>query len=299
MENKGTYEINIYRINFFRNIFQYSIGASLFFFLTNHFFFMKFFLGMFGLAIAYHSVYLFNDLMDYEQDKRDSLKSEFKPLVLGKVKYETVVSSTLFYLIIGLSLSFLVKASYGILVSSLLLLNFLYSSKLTRLKETKLAVMSIILMQFLKFSSGWVALAPDLHNYPIVFIILMALAYTLFFLYYKQNITNFKDRKIVTLSIVSFLLYLTSILIYPFKLSLLLMIPFSLFALIYKNYDTFGRFKLGIRLTPFIYVYFIISILILSIPPISEINDKVADRINHIRDSIIKVIPEEVINNSE
>ncbi len=63
-----------------KNSLQYSIGSILYFLTFNTFHITKFLLGLIGFVIAYQSVYQYNDLMDYKEDKKDRFRKMFKPL---------------------------------------------------------------------------------------------------------------------------------------------------------------------------------------------------------------------------
>ncbi|NIO44513.1 MAG: hypothetical protein GTN36_03090 [Candidatus Aenigmarchaeota archaeon] len=279
-----------------KNSLQYSIGSILYFLTFNTFHITKFLLGLIGFVIAYQSVYQYNDLMDYKEDKKDRFRKMFKPLVKGKFRREQVETFVYIYSIIGLSICFFVNVYFGLLVFLTLFLNFLHSSPFIRLKKTKFLLPNIFLLEFLKFSLGWFIFSISLSSFPYVFIAFLSLVYLAGYIYWKQNINNFfKSRKIITLTIISTILYVTSIFVYPFKLVLIIPLPMVLsYVFFRKVMNPLKKYKIGISLIYFMTICFVISILLLSVPSVAEINNDISSRIDVIKENITEIIPKDI-----
>ena len=285
--------INIDKVNLVKNSIQYLIGVMLYFMVFNKLSF-SFILGLLGFLIAYHSVYQFNDLMDYEEDKNNKFKLKTKLLPRGEIKRSTVESYSFMLAVIGLTLSFLVNTFFGLLVSTCLLLNFLYSSSLTRLKKSKFLLPNIFIIEFIKYSLGWFALTNSILEYPFVFIATLSMAYLIGFTYWKQDISNFwHTRKIKFLIGICFFMYVASFLLYPFKIALLSPILVGIaFAAFRRFKNSFIKLKVGYTLTFAVSFCFLISLVLLSNPSVAEINEKINNRVDAITENVTALLPE-------
>ena len=296
MDNINPKNLHSQNLNFIKNSFQFIIGSALFFATMNGFSLSNFFIGLIGFVLSYHSVYSLNDLMDYYDDKKDDMRKHFKPLVNGKTKRTHMEAYSFLYLVIGLPLCFFVSTLFGFLVVISLLLNFLHSSPFIRLKKTRFVLPNLFFIEFIKFSLGWFALSSYVNNFPFLFVAFLSTVYVLIYTYYKQNAVNFfKSKSIVVLSIISFSLYIASIFSYPFKLALILIFPLGFILLITRKYDYhLLRVRIGTNLLNFISVCFVLSLLILSIPSVAEINNNICCKIDSIKENITEKIPENV-----
>ena len=283
-----------------KNGFQYLIGSVLYFLTFNSFYIPKFFLGLIGFVIAYHSVYQFNDLMDYEEDRKDILRKHYKPLVTGKTKRISLEAYTFLFLIIGLPLCFFVSTLFGALVVIILFLNFLHSSPFIRLKKSKFLIPNLFFIEFIKYSLGWFALTSSIINFPFFLITSLSFVYAIGYLYCKQNITNFlKNKKIKIMLILAFASYVISIFFYSFKLVMLLPVPITLFYLALRRFSKLEKIKIGINITLMLGVFFLISVLILFIPSVAELNNKICSEIDIVKENITEMIPEGIRCNLE
>ena len=293
---KSELNVKINKVNFLKNFFQYFIGASLFFITFNDLPIVSFVLGLMGFLISYQSVYQFNDLMDYEEDKKNYIKKDYKPLVTGSITRKEMETYTFLLVMVGLPICFLVSTFYGFLVTITLMLNFLYSSKYIRLKKTRFWGVTIFFIQFLKHSTGWFALAITMEKFPIIFIMSLSLLYVLAFMFYKKFRIKISDWKTVLVTILTAASLVISFFIYPFKLPLLLFIPFSFIFLVLKSDNAKKNLVLGSRLAYISYAYFIITILLLSIPAIAEINEEIAEMIDIVNENIESLFPSDVVS---
>ncbi|MEM5778767.1 MAG: UbiA family prenyltransferase, partial [Candidatus Aenigmatarchaeota archaeon] len=181
-----------------KNSFQYTIGAILYFLTFNNFYLTKFILGLIGFVIAYQAVYQYNDLMDYEEDLKDEIRKN-KPLPRGEFSRKEVETFVYLFLIIGLSICFVVSPYFGLLVFITLFLNFLHSSPFIKLKKTKLVLPNLFFLEFLKFSLGWFIFSFSLSEFPYILIAFLSLIYLTGYIYWKQNVNCFFNKKIISI----------------------------------------------------------------------------------------------------
>jgi len=87
--------------------------------------------GFFLFSLAASAVYLFNDLMDVEQDRLHPQKSK-RPLPSGRLNGRTVFSSAVIVLALAVPLSFHLMPRFGLWVLTYVIMNVLYSVKLKR-----------------------------------------------------------------------------------------------------------------------------------------------------------------------
>ncbi len=292
---------DFYKINLIRNIIQYSLGAGFYFIINNDFSITKFLLGLIGFLIAYQSVYFFNDIMDYEEDRKNKFKSKIKLLVTGKVKKETLISLSFLFTILGVSISFLVNRFFGLLVFMCLLLNFFHSSNLLRVKKSKLLLPNLFFIEYIKYSLGWFSLSFKITNFPFIVFIFTSSAYLVGYLYYKNDVNLFlRDFRIKILSIITFIFYLISIFIYPFKLPLLFLFALSIsFLLIKRIHSFFIKIKMSNLIFSIIIISFILSMFFLTTPSMAELNDKMTQQIDIIKENITEMIPKNIRYNIE
>jgi 4-hydroxybenzoate polyprenyltransferase len=289
--------ININVLNLVKNSIQYLVGTVLYFIIFNKLS-LDFILGLAGFLIAYHSVYQFNDLMDYKEDIKNKFKLKIKLLPRGDVKREYVESYTFLFAVVGLVISFLVNNFFGLLVATCLFLNFLHSSSFIRLKNSKLLLPNLFFIEFIKYSLGWFALTGSISEFPFFLITFLSLVYLMGYIFWKQNISNFlTNNKIKILLGISATFYLISFFIYSFKLALILPIACGfVFLLFKKNKSSIIRLKIGYTLVFVISFCFLLSLILITTPSVAEINNKIINNVDNIKKNISEVIPQNVKN---
>jgi hypothetical protein len=281
--------------NIARNSVQYLVGAFLYLLTFGTFSLLKVSAGLVGFLIAYNSVYQYNDLMDYEQDRRSRVKKYLKPLASGKTKREYVESYSFLLALLGLTISFYVDFYFGLLVSLVLFLNFLHSSPFTRLKETKFLLPNLFIIEFVKYSLGWFVISFSFDRFPFLLMMLLSSVYLIGYLYHKQNFKNFFDFKIKSLCVISFVLYLLCLFFYQFRLALLVPIPLSFVFVIFRRFkDNIVKYKMGLTLTQIISVCFVLSIFLLTVPAVAEVNKNINSNLDSLKDNVTKIIPEDI-----
>jgi 4-hydroxybenzoate polyprenyltransferase len=101
--------------------------------------------GFLLLCLASGTVYLINDLVDLEKDKQHPVKRN-RPLASGRLHPRTAVIATILFIVIGQPLGYLLDPGYGLILSSYLLLQILYSFLLK----------NIVLIDALSIAAGFV-----------------------------------------------------------------------------------------------------------------------------------------------
>ena len=289
--------VNINTLNLVKNSIQYLLGTILYF-MTFGKLSLNFVLGLIGFLTAYHSVYQFNDLMDYEEDKKNDFKLKIKLLPRGDIKREKVESYSFLFSLVGLAISFLVNNFFGILVALSLFLNFLHSSSFIRLKKSKYFLLpNIFIIEFIKSSLGWFALTSSISEFPFILISLFSLVYLTGYVYWKQDINNFwKNTKIKFLIGLSTLFYIVSFLIYPFRLALLIPIFLGSMLSIIRKYRSTLLIKLKVSYTIIFAISFcfLLSLVLLTTPSIAELNNSLNTKVELIKENVTKFLPEEL-----
>ncbi|MFH1229837.1 MAG: UbiA family prenyltransferase [Candidatus Aenigmatarchaeota archaeon] len=268
-----------------KNAFQYSIGSVLYFLIFNGFDIYKYILGMIGFLIAYQAVYHHNNLIDYKEDIKDKIRSKIRPLASGETTREYSESLAFILPVIGLTICFFVNPYFGLLTAVTLMLNFFHSSAFIKLKKTGLVIPNFFALEFLKFSAGWFALSTSLISLPYFFIAFLTLVYTVGYMFWKQNFKNFMGNlrfKAMVLAI--FVFFAISLLSYPFKIAMIT--PMA--ALLLTSYclgkisNDMRKVLFGVVLNYIVGASFIISALLLMIPPISDANSIITNGIDYI-----------------
>jgi len=262
---------NVHVFSFLKNIIQYLVSFALFYNIYGNANLFTALIGLAGFVIAYQGVYYYNDIIDLAEDKNDEIKKRIKPLARKEVLAEFYVIKIFVYMIFGLLLCFAVSWVFGALVIGTLFLNFIHSTPRIRLKKTPFVGINFFLLQFLKFSSGWVALAStqQLLEIPVYVIGLFAAAYTLGYLVYKKNnlhpkkILREKPVNISLFAVLAFAFLILSFLQYNFKAQIIILFASSFLFLVPIKSSSMRRVISGSAISLLVYALFIISLLFL------------------------------------
>jgi len=261
---KGLVRSNLF-ITLPKNALQFLVGAACFYSVYGTIDVLRSLLGLTALCIAYASIYPFNDIMDREEDVKNG-KQRLKPIARGDMTVEEAVSLSFILLAAGLALSALVSTTFMMLILVLLVLNFLHSSTFTRLRNRPIRHPNMVLMQFVKFSTGWFALTCSAAGFPLLLILCVSLIYAYGYMLYKVDIRNAKAVEangigLWLVIILSILTYLASFLLYDFKVPMLIttvmVIPAQL--LITKPKDNNSRVNRGLAIPPLLFMVFIVA----------------------------------------
>lgn len=304
------------KTTFTRNIAFYLIGVIFYFLIYRNFSFFNFFIGMFGFVLAYNSIYFFNDLIDYNKDKADKFRRKIKPLITGKFSFETAVMNLVLCLIIGISLSFYISFSYGILVMFLILLCYLHTTFFKKI-GTLFSYGNMVFIQIIKFSTGWFAFTTTMINYPFFIILAISFGYTFSYHFWKNqdqflniskktNIVKLKEslsKKINILFLTAiFGSFLASFLLYKFTLPIIVFLAISLCALgafefVKKRYakQDAKTAKIGNIIGFFAIVSLMLMLVLMLNPATQEINDMVCKPFEQLRENITSCMPQPMI----
>lgn len=306
----------VYRaIDWVKNSVQYLLGAVLFFTFFGNLDAGILLAGLAGFVISYNSVYYLNDIIDYESDRKDTLKKKLKPIVTGKFTKKEALIYYFASLLIGLPLSFAISRPFGLLVASLLLLNMLHSTIMKKI-GTKAVACNLFIIQLVKYSLGWLALTVSLEKFPFFVFASFSAAYITFYLIYKKRLIfygkykkkSLKDTISSTLEEVfqnrlflipvslTLLFYVSSIFLYPFKLQLLLLIPILISVSLVSGrinfIDNVTLLKSGWYASSFSILTFILVFFMVQNPVGAEINDSINSSFGEAQQNIADYMPE-------
>ncbi len=286
---------SVLSINIPKNIIQYFIGFSVYLYFYGSFNPFKLMLGLSSFLISYTAIYYYNDLMDYKSDKRSKVKRAYKDLARGDISVETAITFAFGLPIIGLLLASMVSFEYTVVLIVLLFQNFLHSSPFTKnrfKKRFNYLFINFFLMQFIKFSLGWFTFTTNMTLFPYWLITTLSLAYFFGYYVYKTDIKNIKKamknrlKVFIPLSVSIIVLYIVSLMIYPFKLPLLIVFPFMLLFLSMKHEKSVTNKIFGLSDMASVALAIIATgILLLNVPVISTINNnasQVFDKISNL-----------------
>ena len=280
-----------------KNALQYTIGSILYFIFFSNFNLTTYIIGLIGFLIAYQSVYFFNDVMDYEDDRKSVFKKKIKMETTGKLKKNTMISLSYILSAIGIAICFFINKLLGFAVIALLIMNFLHSSNLIKWKKTSLVLPNMFSIEFIKYSLGWFIFTSSLAKFPIFLFALLSMLYILGYAYYKQDIKHFLTRKILYLCAISIAFYILSIFLYPFKLALFLPLPIAFTFFIFRKInDNYKRMIIGSGLVNVFIFAFIFSLVLVTIKPIESVNNNISIPFDCLKNNITENLPEGLVN---
>ncbi len=258
-----------------KNIGQFLIGV--FAFSITHFSIniITLLLGLASFLITYSSIYIFNDINDMSNDKRNSEKLEYKGLARGTLSIEKAVSLIFIVIITGFVLSMVINKFFTILLATSLFGNFLHSSAYTRFKTKsfKKVLLGKSTADFSKFALGWFSQTQNLIGFPLLlFITLSVLLSFNYYFYTKRRIVVNKNslvveghRKAIAISVMILLFFIATLLFTRFKTVLLFIsavsMPLMLILVLRSGKKNSKELNITLKRASRIYI----SILIVSI----------------------------------
>ena len=128
--------------------------------------------GFFIFCLTASGVYLFNDVVDIERDKLHPIKSK-RALPSGKLSKQAAISASAFLLLVGFITAYGLKAEFGIILLSYIVINVLYTYQLKRV--VILDVMTIAAGFVLRVVAGAVLINVPTSEWLIICMILLSL----------------------------------------------------------------------------------------------------------------------------
>ncbi|HLC51019.1 MAG TPA: UbiA family prenyltransferase [archaeon] len=267
---------DIHKVSIVRNFFQFFIGLSLFIATGVPADYLLIAIASLGFLLAYQSAYSLNDIQDLKEDSQDPVKKATKPLARGDISVQEQSARMFLYLLLGLSMSFLVNIAFASLVVLCVFLNFLHSYRPLGLKYSLLGLVNLFFIESIKFSAGWFVLGGSLLDIPYFMVFFMSSAYTLSYFVYKKNIDldSLRKKRSVLLFASAVVFYLVSL--YSYKLYRLPLIGVSLVflfpLLMMRTKDFYGKLKGGIVFVILIFVFFNLLLLLSPVEPFRSAN---------------------------
>ena len=286
LSNSMTYRAIIYNsatLNAPKNILQFLFGVIIYVSLTGDYNLLKIVLGASGLSLGLGAIYLFNDLTDYEDDKKNLMKISWKAIANGSMSIHTAKYLIIVLSILGTTLSFLAGMNFFGIFAAIIALNLLYSYPSIRLKNHKnMGLLLITVIQILKFSSGWFLFTSSFKGFPFPFVLSLSIGYSLLFLYYKNNTINAKEiikenkLRVLPLSLLLVGFLLISFFMYAFPVVFILILAMSVPTVLFYN---LSKDYLGTKVNfAFMYaglIIILLSFLLLSSPTVTATNDTI------------------------
>ncbi|MFH8038433.1 MAG: UbiA family prenyltransferase [Candidatus Aenigmatarchaeota archaeon] len=269
-----------YLPNLIKTVLQFLLGAIVFFFYNGNLDIVKILAGLFSISFAYIFVYTMNDILDYKTDiKNEKIKRRKiflrSPLFKENIKIEKIISFAYISLVLGIFLSFFISPLFPFLILIILFTNFIHSNKIFATKEISIISMpNMFIMQFVKFSSGWLSQTSSFGNFPSLIFILFSAVYIIIYRILKRGLKlkeSLKKEKfsIITLSFITVFSFFLSIFLYDITLPLLLTLIFCLIIYIpiarIKNFE--NKFKHGSLISIILLSFFLILLLLSKIDP--------------------------------
>lgn len=269
-----------------KNMIQFASGVVLFWLIIGTLDISAAILAMVAFVVTYSSVYMYNDILDYKVDKKDEEKLKWKLIASGDLSVKKAKYLTIFFVVVGLSISLFVNRWFLLMMITLLFLNFLHSSPKTRFRKSVMKTsINMTVIEFLKYSTGWFALTSNISQFPFWLVLSISFIYTTGYMLYKFRFKGSEIRSKKTLfwifGAISGFSYGISIFLYGFPLSLLILITIAASIFVFfrhvklVSYRTKNMMFVGYILL----LIFMTSFLILMVPVVAEINDNIANEI--------------------
>lgn len=209
-----------------KNAMQYLLGLVIFFLMFGSFDLRLSVTGFIGFILAYCSVYIYNDIVDAPDDAKNPKKIPWKPIANGAISARSAALAGLFLLVAGLAVSFTAGLLFSCAIGLMLLLNLLHSWPRVGMKRNlPAASINITAIEFLKFSSGWLAVG-GLAFFPAWLFLMLALAYSIGYTMYRLgfDVRLMAENRVLLASVgvVWIVLYAASLLLYGFKTKLII-----------------------------------------------------------------------------
>lgn len=290
-----------YFYNTIKTALQFLLGAIVFFFYNGNLNMVKMLAGLFSISFVYIFVYTMNDILDYKTDiKNEKIKKRkiflSSPLFKENAKIEKVISFAYISLVLGIFSSFFTSSLFPFLILVILLTNFIHSNKIFPIREIPIiSIPNMFIMQFIKFSSGWLSQTSSFENFPSLIFVLFSAIYILMYRIVKRDLKLKKSLKkekfsLIILSSITIFSFFLSIFLYDIILPLLLTLIFSLITYIpiarIKNFE--NKLKHGSIISIILLAIFLILLFLFKIDPfLWKANNEISYTIKNLKVSKI------------
>jgi 4-hydroxybenzoate polyprenyltransferase len=284
-----------------KNIIQFFLGFVLYWLVFGSFDVFTLSIALAGFLLAYSSVYFFNDIVDYEEDKKDGDKKDWKLVASGVLTKRSATILGACFMAAGLILSALVNGWFLGIIITVLFLNFLHSSPYTKLKKRIVpTTVNMTVIEFLKYSIGWFAFTGDLLRFPFWIIMTFSLVYSGIYLVYKFRFRGniIRDRKwlLGSVAFLTALSYGLSVMLYAFALPLIILLATSVVLIMFSmGVGRKFRFMNWLWIEFVILPLVIIAFLMLTIPFVNQANAELTDTIGEYRETVYRKLPDDVV----
>ena len=285
-----------------KNFVQFSLGVLLYWITFGLPYVYTTLLSLLAFLLAYSSVYIYNDIVDFEEDRKDPEKSKWKLIAGGMISMRTGKILGLSLLVSGLTLSLYVNKWFFLIILAMLFLNFLHSSPYTRFKvKMKRTAINMTVIEFLKYSSGWFALTSDITKFPFWLILTFSVVYSISYLIYKfkfkGEIIKSNKKLFASMGLVGLISYIISFFSYDFQIPIIILLVFpALVLFLFRQADIdFHRINNMILIEYMLLPVVILSFVLLTVPVIGQANEKIAMTIDQQTAMITENMPSYVL----
>ncbi len=297
--------VNSITINMPKNILQFFIGVVFYFVFFGNMNPLLVIFSCVAFLVSYSAVYVYNDIIDAEDDARHPVKRKWKLVASGLINKRQGMFLYVGLASFGLFMSFFVNVYFFIISAMLIFLNLLHSSpKIYLKKDAKKALVNMTAIEFLKYSMGWFALTSNISLFPFWVIFFLALSYNIGYFIYKSDFKKIMEtRRWIFTTLIPFgtMIYLLAFVTYTIPVSLILMIVMPSAVIIVAQYLNIQYHQLNkLLLTQItILIAFIVSFMAVTNPVIAKTNEKVAFEIKTYANAVKEKMPPQITRKIE
>jgi MFS family permease len=144
------------------------------------------------------AIYIFNDLMDYEEDRHHPVK-RLRPIAAGRISKWLAWVLFVAFSVFGLTMSYILNMGFGLIATFYFIINVLYSSYLKRIAIIDVLIISIGFV--IRAAAGGLVLSVEVSPWLLVCTILLALFLVLAKRRHEITVLDERTRMLVELSL--------------------------------------------------------------------------------------------------
>jgi MFS family permease len=153
----------------------------------------------FGLfCLISGAIYIFNDLMDYDEDRHHPTK-RLRPIAAGRISKWLAWALFASFSIFGLVMSYFLNLGFGLIATFYFIINVLYSSYLKRIAIIDVLIVSIGFV--IRAAAGGLVLSVEISPWLLVCTILLALFLVLAKRRHELTVLDERTRMLIELSL--------------------------------------------------------------------------------------------------